>query len=162
MRRKWLPAASVIAMALLAQLVLLPLFSHQLNAANGFLALLAVVALKTKREWGVVWGALLGGLSDALFMQRIGFHGISFTILGYFLGWTGGKMVLTGIAAVYLLSLGAVIFDSAAVSALFSLLEHPLAAGAVLPPVAISAAVTPLLAAGMEWVYRAATRRGRV
>lgn len=154
MRRKWLPAAVVIGIALSLQLVLLPLFSHQLNAANSFLALLVVMALRKKKEWGLVWGALLGGLSDALFMQRIGFHGVSFTLIGYILGWTGGKMVLSGLAAVYLLSLGAVLLDAALVTALFSLLEHPVAIGTLLPPVAASAVITPLLAMGMEWSYR--------
>ncbi|MCI4398516.1 MAG: hypothetical protein JHC34_06710 [Acidobacteria bacterium] len=50
MRRKWLPAAVVVGIALSLQLVLLPLFSHQLNAANSFLALLVVMALRKKKE----------------------------------------------------------------------------------------------------------------
>ena len=154
MGKKWMPATLVALLALVLQLVLLPLLSRDLNAANSFLALLVVMAPRRKKEWGLVWGALLGGLSDALLMQRIGFHGVSFTLLGYILGWTGGKMVISGLAAVYLLSLGAVLLDAALVTALFSLLEHPLALGALLPPVAASAVITPLLAIGLEWAYR--------
>lgn len=155
MRRSALLAALVVtAAALVLQLVLLPLVSRDLNSANAFLALLVVVSLRQRRLAGVLWGAALGGLSDLLLMQHVGYHGATFTVLGYALGWLGGKMVISGFAALFALTAAAVVLDAAAVTLLFTLLERAPSWDTLWLPVGISALVTPLAAVGLERLYR--------
>ncbi len=161
MRRPAVATVVVCLLALAVQLVLLPLVSRDLNSANCFLALLAVLGVRQKRLAGVLWGAVLGGLTDALLMQHAGYHGIAFTLLGYGFGWLGEKMVITGRGALFTLTFAAVLLDAALVTALFSALERPLAAAVLWGPVAVSAAVTPLLALGLERVYRLLARGER-
>jgi len=152
--KPWLATLLVVALATVAQLVLLPLVSADLSAANAFLALLAVLSLRQKRLAGVLWGAALGGLSDLLLMPQVGYHGITFTLLGYGLGWLGGKMVISGIGTVFALTSLAVLLDSAAVAALVAVLERAPSWGALWPPVVASAFITPALALALESVYR--------
>lgn len=161
MRRSALAALLVAAAALALQLVLLPLVSRDLNSANAFLALLVVLSLRQRRLAGVLWGAALGGLSDLLLMQHVGYHGAAFTVLGYALGWLGGKMVISGFAALFALTAAAVALDAAAVTLLFAALERPPSWAALWPPVAASALVTPLAAVGLERLYRQLDRGDR-
>lgn len=143
----------LLSVALGCQLVLLPLVSRELNSANAFLALLVVVSLKQKQGAGVLWGALLGGLSDLLMMQHMGYHGASFTLLGYATGWLGSKMVVSGFFSLCLLTVLIVALDATLVTLLFSLLEKAPAFSAIAPPLLLSALVTPLLAVGLEALY---------
>lgn len=154
MRKPWLSAFIVVSLATLAQLVLLPLLSTDLTPANAFLSLLAVLALRQKRLAGVLWGAALGALSDLLLMPQVGYHGFTFTVLGYTLGWLGGKMVISGFATLFTLTALAVVLDAAAVTALMALLERLPSWADLWPPVAASALITPSLALALEGVYR--------
>jgi len=152
--RPWLATLVVVALATMAQLVLLPLVSADLNAANAFLSLLTVLSLRQKRLAGVLWGAALGGLSDLLLMPQVGYHGFTFTLLGYGLGWLGGKMVISGFATLFTLTALAVLLDNAVVASLITVLERTPSWGALWPPVVASACITPALALALEAVYR--------
>lgn len=148
-----LAAFLVTSVALAVQLVLLPLVSRELNSANAFLGLLVVVSLKQKQGSGVIWGAVLGGISDLLMMQHVGYHGVSFTLIGYAVGWLGGKMVISGFVSLCLLTALVVAVDAALVTILFALIEQAPAISTIGPPLLLSAIVTPLLAAGLEAIY---------
>ena len=154
MHRPALAALLIAALALTAQLVLLPLVSSELNSANAFLALLAVLSLRHKRVAGVLWGAVLGGLTDLLLMPQVGYHGFAFTLIGYGLGWLGGKMVISGFAAIFALTAAAVLLDAAIVTVLFGLLERAPSWDALWPPVVASLLITPALAVALEAVHR--------
>ncbi|MEJ2367481.1 MAG: rod shape-determining protein MreD [Acidobacteriota bacterium] len=153
MRKPYFAIVVVFALALGLQLLLFPLFTRNLNSVNAFLALLVVMALRYKKLGGVICGAALGGLSDILFMQHLGYHGIAFTIVGYLLGLISNKMVIRGLGPVFLFTLLACLLEAGMVTLLYTLFEHALPWSALWPPIAVSCALTPFLAVGLQFVH---------
>lgn len=122
-----LPAILVlVALALLFQAVQ-HLLSDKMTVAQPVLALAVVLTLRSGRIAGTLTGAVLGALADALQFSRVGFHGISFTLIGYTLSWVGGKVLIRGVNPVVLFSVAAYLFDVGIVAALHALLGLNLA-----------------------------------
>jgi rod shape-determining protein MreD len=133
---------------------LLPLVWGDLTVGNPYLALLVVLALRTGKAGGVLWGALLGCVSDAYFMPYIGFHGLSMSIAGYLLGWAGSKFLIRGILPVALFAFGAQVLDTALVAGLHLLLGLPLAS-----PIWIAGLLGALLTGGFAALFEPFARR---
>jgi cell shape-determining protein MreD len=153
MLKKITPVLVLLLIALAVQ-TLLPLISGELTIANAFLALLVVLSVRGGKEAGVIWGALLGGLSDAYFsLPYIGFHGAAFTVLGYILGWIGSKVVIRGVVPLAFFAGTTYVLDAAVVSLLYLLLSLPLASPLILL-VLLGSGITAALAAALEAVAR--------
>ena len=99
----------------------------------------------------MLWGALLGGVSDAYFMPYVGFHGAAMTLVGFLLGLLGSQVVIQGLLPLFFFAAAAYVLDSAAVAALFWLLDLPLPSPFLLSA-ALGCLFTGLLAAGLEAV----------
>ncbi len=76
-----------------------------ISSVNALLALLVILSLRESRIEGVLWGAFLGGLTDLLLFQHIGYHGISFVLASYFIGLVSHKMVNHGVIPVFTVGL---------------------------------------------------------
>jgi rod shape-determining protein MreD len=126
--RRLVPALLLLLLAAGVQ-TLIPLISGDLTIANPYLAVLVTLAMRSGKMGGVLWGALLGVVSDAYFSPFVGFHGLTFCILGYALGWLGTKLLIGGVFPMAFFSWMATILDGAAVAGLFLLLGLPLASG---------------------------------
>ncbi len=150
MRRKLIAVLVLIVLAVVVQ-TLLPLVSGDLTIASPFLALLTVLSLRQGKLAGVLWGALLGGVSDAYFLPFVGFHGIAFTLAGYLLGWIGNKVVIQGVLPLFFFGWGAYVLDAAVVALLYRMLGLPLPSPFIVLVLAGSV-ITALLTAGLEAV----------
>ena len=133
---------------------LLPLFWGELTVGNPYLALLVVLGLRSGKAGGVLWGAVLGCVSDAYFMPYIGFHGFSMAVAGYLLGWFGSKFLIRGILPVALFAFGAQLLDTALVAGLHLLLGLPLAS-----PLVIAGVLGALLSGGFAALFEPFARR---
>ncbi len=149
---------AIVALALLLTAVavqtLLPLASGDLTIANPYLALLVVLALRTGKMGGVLWGAALGVLSDAYFLPYVGFHGLAFTLAGYLLGWLGSKLLIQGVLPVACFAVGAHLLDVALVTGLYLLLGLPLAS-----PIWLPGLLGSLITGAMAALFEPAARR---
>lgn len=105
----------------------LTIFSDKMTVAQPILALTVVLCLRTGRLGGTLTGAALGALADALAASPVGFHGISYALVGYFLSWLGAKVIIRSVNPVVLFSLGAYLFDVGCVAVLHALLGLNLA-----------------------------------
>lgn len=143
----------VLLLITVALQTLLPLVSGDLTIANPFLALLVVLALRGGKVSGMLWGALLGGVSDAYFLPYVGFHGAAFTLAGYVLGWVGSKVVIRGVLPLAFFGGVTYLWDAGVVSLLYLALGLPIASP-FLVPVLLGAAITSALAAALEAVAR--------
>lgn len=153
MLKRLTPVLVLLLITLVAQ-TLLPLVSGELTIANPFLALLVILAVRGGKEAGVIWGAVLGGLSDAYYsLPYIGFHGAAFTVAGYLLGWIGSKVVIRGVIPLAFFGAATYVLDAGVVSLLYLLLGLPLA-WPILLLVLPGAALTAALAAGLEAVAK--------
>jgi cell shape-determining protein MreD len=150
---KRLTPVLVLLLITVALQTLLPLVSGDLTIANPFLALLVVLALRGGKVSGMLWGALLGGVSDAYFLPFVGFHGAAFTVAGYVLGWVGSKVVIRGVLPLAFFGGVAYLWDAGVVSLLYLTLALPIASP-FLVPVLLGAAITSALAAALEAVAR--------
>lgn len=142
---------AILALLLLATAVqtLIPLISGSLTIANPYLAILVTLAMRSDKMGGVLWGAALGAASDAYFSPFIGFHGLTFSILGYCLGYLGSKLLVQGGAPMALFAWVSYILDAAGVAGLYLLLGLPLA-GPIWVPVLLGSLLTAALAAIFE------------
>lgn len=143
----------VLLLITVAIQTLLPLVSGDLTIANPFLALLVILALRGGKVSGMLWGALLGGVSDAYFLPYVGFHGVAFTVAGYVLGWIGSKVVIRGVLPLAFFGGVTYLWDAGVVSLLYLALKLPIAAPFLLP-VLVGAVITSALAAALEAVAR--------
>ncbi len=157
MARRLIPPLVLLLLAVGLQ-TLIPLVSGSLTIANPFLALLVSLAMRTGRMGGVLWGAGLGLVSDAYFSPFLGFHGLSFCILGYLLGWLGSKLLVQSVLPMFLFTLFASVLDSAAVAGLYLLLGLPLASPLWIP-VLLGSILTALIEAILEPVARRLYRK---
>jgi rod shape-determining protein MreD len=139
---------------------LIPLASGSLTIANPFLALLVTLSMRSGRMGGVLWGAALGLLSDAYYSPFLGFHGLSFCLLGYLLGWLGSKLLVQGVLPMTLFTLCASVLDAGAVAGLYVLLGLPLASP-LWVPVLLGSILTALIEALIEPVARRLYRGDR-
>lgn len=153
MGRKVVVASVLLLAAVLVQ-TLLPLISGGLTIANPYLALLVVLALRTGKLGGVLWGAALGALSDAYFLPYVGFHGLAFTVVGYLLGWLGSQLLIQGVLPVACFAVGAHLLDAALVAGLYLLLGLPLAS-----PLWVPALGGSLLTGALAAFFEPAARR---
>jgi cell shape-determining protein MreD len=150
---KRLTPVLVLVLITVALQTLLPLVSGDLTIANPFLALLVVLALRGGKVSGMLWGALLGGVSDAYFLPFVGFHGAAFTVAGYVLGWVGSKVVIRGVLPLAFFGGVTYLWDAGVVSLLYLMLRLPIASP-FLVPVLLGAVITAALAAALEAVAR--------
>lgn len=151
---KRLIAVLLLVLAAVTLQTLLSLISGALILANPYLALLVVLALRTGRMGGVLWGAALGVLSDAYFLPYIGFHGIAFCLVGYLVGWLGSKLLIQGVFPVVIFTIGAHLLDAGIVAGLYLLLGLPLAS-----PIFLPALIGSLLTAGLAALFEPVARR---
>jgi rod shape-determining protein MreD len=107
--------------------VALSMLSDKMTVAQPVLALAVVLCLRAGRVKGTLAGAALGALADALQASPIGFHGISYSLIGYALSWLGGKVIIRSVNPVVLLSLVAFLVDVGCVALLHALLGLNLA-----------------------------------
>lgn len=140
-----------------ALLLVLP---GDLTVANPFLALLVVLALKQGKTSGIVWGFILGVTFDALTMPHVGFHGVAFTVSGYFLGWVGTRFLLRGYIPLFLFTLAAYFLDGLIVACLFLLFETTMPSPLALP-VVVGAVVTAVMAVGTGFLFDRIDRGGK-
>jgi rod shape-determining protein MreD len=138
----------LLVLAAVTLQTLLPLVSGVLTIANPYLALLVVLALRTGKMGGVLWGAALGVLSDAYFLPYVGFHGLAFTLVGYMVGWLGSKLLIQGVFPVVIFTLGAHLVDAGIVAGLYLLLGLPLAT-----PILVPALLGSMLTAGLAALF---------
>lgn len=152
MFKKLTPVLVLVLLAVVVQ-TLLPLISGSLTIANPFIALLAVLSLRSGKTGGVLWGALLGGLSDAYFLPYVGFHGVALTLAGYVLGWIGTKVVIRGVLPLAIFCAVTYLWDAGVLILLHLMLGLPLASPIVLP-ILLGTAITSIFAACFEAVAR--------
>lgn len=153
MGKRLIPVLLLVLTAVVVQ-TLIPLVSGTLTIANPYLAVLVILALRSGRTGGMLWGALLGVVSDAYFLPYVGFHGMAFTVVGYFVGWMGSRLMIQGILPVAFFAFAAHVLDASVVSALYLLLRLPLAS-----PIWVPALLGALLTAGLAAVFEPLARR---
>jgi rod shape-determining protein MreD len=156
--RRLIPPLVLLLLAVGLQ-TLIPLASGALTIANPYLALLVTLGIRSGKMGGLLWGAGLGLLSDAYFSPFLGFHGLSFCVIGYLLGWLGGKLLVQSVLPMTLFTLCASVLDAAAVAGLYLLLGLPLASPLWIP-VLLGSILTALIEAVLEPVARRLYRRG--
>ena len=91
--------------AISIQLSMVPLIGEKFFMINSLFCLSIIFSLKETRIRSIIWGAFLGGLSDLLLFQHIGYNGIAFVVASYFLGFFSHKMVISGILPITLVSI---------------------------------------------------------
>ncbi len=153
MAKRLIPVLLLLLLAVGIQ-TLIPLISGELTIANPYLAVLVTLAMRGGRLGGVVWGTFLGLVSDAYFSPYIGFHGMTFCVIGYLLGWLGSKLLITGILPMAFFAWGAYVADAAAVAGLYRLLGLPLAS-----PFWISVLLGSLITATLAAIFELPARR---
>lgn len=156
MAKRLIPVLVLLLLAAGVQ-TLIPLISGDLTIANPYLAVLVPLAMRSGKMGGVLWGAILGTVSDAYFSPFVGFHGLAFCVLGYVLGWMGGKLLIGGILPMAIFAWAAYVLDAAAVAGLYLLLGLPLASPFwvfVLLGSLITAALTALFEPVARRLYR--------
>lgn len=152
MVRRLIPILLVLLLSVAVQ-TLIPLISGSLTIANPYLAVLVLLAMRSGTMGGVLWGAFLGTVSDAYFSPFVGFHGLTFCVIGYALGYLGSKLLLQGVLPIAFFAWCAYLADSASVAGLYQLLGLPLAAPFWVP-VLLGSLITAGLAALFELVAR--------
>lgn len=152
MARRLIPILLLLLLSAGVQ-TLIPLVSGFLTIANPYLAVLVLLAMRSGKMGGVLWGALLGTVSDAYFSPFVGFHGFTFCIIGYVLGYIGSKLLVQGVLPIAFFAWCAYLADSATVAGLYQLLGLPLATPFWVP-VLLGSMITAGLAALFELVAR--------
>lgn len=116
--------ASTLLLVLLAVglQAVLPVLSGKMSVAQPLLAITVVLSLRSGRVGGTLTGASLGALADAMQFSPVGFHGISYGVIGYALSWLGARVLIRSVNPVVLFSLAAYLVDLAAVALLHQLL----------------------------------------
>lgn len=148
MVKRLIPVLILVLIAVGVQ-TLIPLISGDLTIANPYLAVLVTLGMRTGRMGGVLWGAVLGLVSDAYFSPYIGFHGLTFCLIGYILGWLGSKLLVSGVLPMALFAWGAYVVDAGSVAGLYRLLGLPLASPFWIP-VLLGSILTAAFAAVFE------------
>lgn len=121
MGRKTATTLLLVLLAVGLQAVL-PVLSGKMFVAQPLLALAVVLSLRAGRVGGTLTGAALGALADAMQFSPVGFHGLSYSIIGYALSWLGGKVLIRSVNPVVLFSLAAYLVDLATLALLHGLL----------------------------------------
>lgn len=152
MARRLIPILLLLLLSAGVQ-TLIPLVSGSLTIANPYLAVLILLAMRSGKMGGVLWGALLGIVSDAYFSPFVGFHGLSFCLIGYVLGYLGGHLLIQGVLPIAFFAWCAYIVDSVVVAGLYQLLGLPLATPFWVP-VLLGSIITAGLAVLFELVAR--------
>lgn len=91
--------------AISIQLSMVPLIGEKFFMINSLFCLSIIFSLKETRIQSIIWGAFLGGLSDLLLFQHIGYNGIAFVVVSYSLGFFSHKMVISGILPIIFVSI---------------------------------------------------------
>jgi len=73
------------------QLIIMPFTGGASLSFNLLLSVAIIFSLKESRYESIIWASILGGLTDLLLFQHIGFYGISFVLLSYILGFISHK-----------------------------------------------------------------------
>jgi len=149
----------VLIVFTLAVQVSMALISAELLVANPLLALLVVLSLRHGKVGGILWGAALGLLTD-LNLPPLGYHGISMCLVGYFVAWLGGNMVIRGPGAVAFLTLLFYAADLGVVTFLHLLLGQALAPSLWLPVIP-AGLFTAAIAMALEALAERLARRER-
>lgn len=144
----------LLSIALLAQLSLLPIMMKSVSSVNPLLAFLLIIALRENRVEGLVWGALLGGLTDLFLFQHIGYHGISFLLAAYFLGLISHKMVVQGIVPVFAVSLASFLFVFSLTVGLMTIFQGNLDLSSLPVPLLLGMIFTPVLTLVFSFLYQ--------
>ena len=152
MARRLVPILLLLLIAAGVQ-TLIPLVSGSLTIADPYLAVLVLLAMRSGKMGGILWGALLGTVSDAYFSPFVGFHGLAFCLIGYILGFLGSQLLVQDVLPIAFFAWCAYIVDSLVVAGLYLLLGLPLAAPFWVP-VLLGSIITAGLAALLELVAR--------
>ncbi|MCX7829913.1 MAG: hypothetical protein N2445_02490 [Acidobacteria bacterium] len=142
--------------ALSLQMLLIPLIGKNFFLANSLLCLSIVFSLKEGRIESILWGAFLGGLTDLLLFQHIGFYGISFVISSYLLGLLSHKMVISGVFPIVLISILSFITVVLVAVLLMTLFLGKVDLVLILNPFVLGVLFTPILTLLFEFIYRKA------
>jgi rod shape-determining protein MreD len=144
----------LLSIALMAQVSILPLVIKSVSSVNPLLALLLILALKEDRIESLVWGAFLGGLTDLLLFQHIGYHGISFALIAYVMGLISHKMVIHGVIPLFLLSIPAFLAMFCVTVGLMNLLQGGWDFSVLVLPLLLGILFTPLLTIFFDFLYK--------
>lgn len=144
----------LLSTALLAQVAILPLMIKSISSVNALLALMVILSLREDRLEGLFWGAFLGGLTDLLLFQHIGYHGISFVLAAYIIGMVSHKMVIHGIIPVFTVSVVSFLFVFFATVGLIKLFQGGWELGMLAVPLLLGAVFTPLLTIILNFLYQ--------
>ena len=144
----------LLSTALLAQVAILPLMIKSISSVNALLALLVILSLRESRLEGLFWGAFLGGLTDLLLFQHIGYHGISFVLASYFIGLVSHKMVIHGVVPVFTVGFLSFLFVFSATVGLIKLFQGGWEFSMLVVPLILGAAFTPLLTIILHFLYQ--------
>jgi cell shape-determining protein MreD len=144
----------LLSIALLAQLSILPLMIKSVSSVNPLLALLLILSLKENRVEALLWGAFLGGLTDLLLFQHIGYHGISFVLLAYILGFISHKMVIHGVIPTFMLSVMSFLMVFGLTVGLVNLLQGGWDFSLLAVPLFLGIIFTPILTLLFNFLYQ--------
>jgi len=144
----------LLSIALLAQLSILPLMIKSVSSVNPLLALLLIFSLREERVEALLWGAFLGGLTDLLLFQHIGYHGISFLLAAYFLGLLSHKMVIHGFLALVAVSVISFLFVFSLTAGLISVFQGHWDPATLALPLLLGVIFTPVLTLVLDFIYK--------
>lgn len=144
----------LLSVALLAQLSILPIMMKSISSVNPLLALLLIFSLRENRVEGLIWGALLGGLTDLLLFQHIGYHGISFLLAAYILGLISHKMVVQGIVPAFAVSLASFLFVFSLTVGLMTIFQGNMDLTSLAVPLLLGVIFTPILTLFFSFLYQ--------
>lgn len=140
------------------QILLVPLIGEKFFLSNVLLCLSIVFSLKETRVESVIWGAILGGITDLLLFQHIGIYGISFVISSYILGFFSHKMVISGLFPIGLISILSFIIVVLSALLLMVLFLGKVDFAVLINPFVMGAIFTPVLTITFDFLYRKSER----
>lgn len=140
--------------AISIQLSMVPLIGEKFFMINSLFCLSIIFSLKETRIRSIIWGAFLGGLSDLLLFQHIGYNGIAFVVASYFLGFFSHKMVISGILPITLVSIISFIVFVFISLFLMSLFQGVIDYFLLLYPFIFGLLFTPVITIIFDFTYR--------
>jgi rod shape-determining protein MreD len=144
----------LLTLSILAlQLIIMPFTGGASLAVNLLLCVAIIFSLKESRCESIIWAAVLGGLTDLLLFQHIGFYGISFILMSYILGFISHKMVISGYIPFFFVSLCSFILVFSLAILLMTLLEGRVELSLLLPPFILGLIITPISTLIIDFFY---------
>lgn len=140
------------------QMLLVPLIGEDFFLVNALLCLSIIFSLKETRIESLVWSFFLGGLTDLLLFQHIGYYGISFVISSYILGFLSQKMVIGGFFPILLIACLSFILVVLISICLMVVFQGRVDVTILITPFFWGLLITPVATLAFEFIYKNAEK----